>query len=72
MSSGERLWWGAGVAGSLLVGLLAGIWIGGEIEQDVIIEIVTKADLTADCRQQLERAMDAVIKAWEGPAAISE
>jgi hypothetical protein len=56
----------------LLVGLLAGIWIGGEIEQDVIIEIVTKADLTADCRQQLERAMDAVIKAWEGPAAISE
>ena len=48
MSPGERLWWGAGVAAALLVGLLIGIWVGGEIEQDAFIEMISKADLTQE------------------------
>jgi hypothetical protein len=69
MSSGERLWWGAGVAAALLVGLLIGIWVGGEIEQDAFIEMISKADLTQECREQLQRAASAIIQSWEKPAS---
>jgi hypothetical protein len=69
MSSGERLWWGAGVAAALLGGLVIGIWIGGEIEQDAFIEMISKADLTQDCREQLQRAASAIVETWEKPVS---
>jgi hypothetical protein len=69
MKTGERLWWGAGVAAALLGGLLAGIWVGGEIEQDVFVELISKADLTQECRDQLQRAASAIVEAWERPAS---
>jgi len=68
VSSGERLWWGVGVAGLLLGALLVGIWIGGEIEQDAFVELISKADLTQECREQLRRAASAITEAWESPA----
>jgi hypothetical protein len=69
MSPGERLWWGASVSAALLGGLLIGIWIGGEIEQDAFVEIITKADLTQECRDQLQSAASAIVEAWESPAS---
>ena len=40
MSDGGRLLWIVGVFAAATVGLLAGIWIGPEIESDVYREII--------------------------------
>jgi hypothetical protein len=72
MNSGERLWWGASVAAALLVGLLIGIFIGGEIEQDALVEIIAKVDLTQECREQLQSAASAIVEAWESSAPSAD
>jgi hypothetical protein len=60
-----RLAWGAAVGVALLIGLGLGLWIGGEIEQDAVVQIVTRAELTQECRQQLNDAVKAIIDEWE-------
>jgi hypothetical protein len=44
-----------------LAGLGLGLWIGGEIEQDAIVQIVTRAELSDQCRQELNDAVKAII-----------
>ena len=53
MSDGGRLLWIVGVLTAATLGLLAGIWIGGEIESDVHWDMLAKADLLAECSQKI-------------------
>jgi hypothetical protein len=56
-----RLWWGVAVSVALLLGFGLGLWIGGAIEQDVLVELIARANLDENCRLQLQNAMEAVI-----------
>ena len=53
MSDGGRLLWIVGVFTVATPGLLAGIWIGGEIESDIHWDVLAKADLLAECSQKI-------------------
>jgi hypothetical protein len=65
MTSRARLLWGVAVGVALLTGLALGLWIGGEIEQDAIVQIVTRAELSNQCREELNDAVKAIINEWE-------
>ena len=70
MKAGAKLWWGVGVCVALLVGFVGGVWVGAETEQDVMMELITRANLDENCRAQLGDAMQAIIDDYEGkPAA---
>lgn len=49
MKFGARLWWAAGVCVALLAGFVLGIWTGAETEQDVMVELITRANLDDNC-----------------------
>ncbi len=69
MSSGTaKLLWVIGVFAAATVGLLAGIWIGGEIEADVHQEILMNADLPEVCWEKLSAEAERVIREYEGDA----
>ncbi|MGV1014945.1 MAG: hypothetical protein ACOYB4_08250 [Methyloceanibacter sp.] len=51
---------------ALLVGLLVGLWIGATTEQSALVEIITHAELSQECQQQLNAAVKAIIGDWEG------
>jgi hypothetical protein len=60
----------AGLA-TFLVGGVLGVWVGSITEQDAIVTLVAQADLTTECRAQLESAIKEIIRASESeqPAA---
>ncbi|MGZ8400245.1 MAG: hypothetical protein ACXWVI_02940 [Methyloceanibacter sp.] len=58
----------AALAGSL-AGVLLGLWLGARSEQRTLVELITRADLTLQCREELNRGIKAIIEDWEGPAA---
>jgi len=58
----------AALAGSL-VGVLLGLWLGARSEQSALVDIITRADLTPECREELNRSIKAIIEDWEGPPA---
>lgn len=62
----KNLGWSLAVAGALLLGGLAGVWIGGEMEQDALADVFARADLTVDCRAQVARSMQEIISDYEG------
>jgi hypothetical protein len=57
----------AALAGSL-AGVLLGLWLGAKGEQSALVELITRADLTPQCREELNRGIKAIIDDWEGPA----
>lgn len=61
----------AALAGSL-VGVLLGLWLGARGEQSTLVELITRTELTPECRKQLDRGTKAIIEDWEGPPAQSE
>jgi hypothetical protein len=61
----------AALSGSL-VGVLLGLWLGARTEQSALVDIITRADLTPECREQLDRGIKAIIEDWEGPPASSQ
>ncbi|HSD91925.1 MAG TPA: hypothetical protein VLB11_02730 [Methyloceanibacter sp.] len=61
----------AALAGSL-VGVLLGLWLGARGEQSTLVELITRTELTPECRKQLDRGIKAIIEDWEGPPAQSE
>jgi membrane protein DedA with SNARE-associated domain len=56
----------AALAGSL-VGVLLGLWLGARGEQAALVELITRAELTPQCRAELDQSMKAIIEDWEGP-----
>ena len=56
----------AALAGSL-IGALLGLWLGARGEQAALVELITRAELTSECREQLDRGIKAIIEDWEGP-----
>ncbi|MDJ0512900.1 MAG: hypothetical protein QNJ62_05610 [Methyloceanibacter sp.] len=66
MSDGGRLLWIVGVFAAATVGVLAGIWIGGEIEAGVYEEILTKANLPAECWERITAGAESLVRELEG------
>jgi hypothetical protein len=58
----------AALAGSL-VGVLLGLWLGATSEQHTLVELITRTDLTPQCRAELDSAVKNIIEDWEGPPA---
>jgi hypothetical protein len=58
----------AALAGSL-VGVLLGLWLGATSEQHTLVELITRAELTPQCREELNQSIKAIIDDWEGPPA---
>ena len=69
MSDGGRLLWIVGVFAAATVGLLAGIWIGAEIESDVYWEIINEANLPVECLKGFEAAANRVAESYHGSGA---
>jgi len=69
MSDGGRLLWIVGVFAAATVGLLAGIWIGPEIESDVYREIINAANLPVECLKEFEAAANRVAESYQGSGA---
>jgi hypothetical protein len=61
----------AALAGSL-AGVLLGLWLGARSEQRTLVELITRVDLTPQCRAELHRGIKAIIEDWEGPPAPAE
>jgi membrane protein DedA with SNARE-associated domain len=51
---------------ALLIGSLLGLWIGTGIEQRALVDIITHAEISQECQQQLNAAVKAIIGEWEG------
>lgn len=51
---------------ALLIGSLLGLWIGAGIEQRALVDIITHAEISQECQQQLNAAVKAIIGDWEG------
>jgi hypothetical protein len=66
---GAKLWWAAGAWVALLVGFVLGVWTGAETEQDVMVELLPRANLDENCRAQLSDAMQAIVDEYEGKPA---
>ena len=61
----------AALAGSL-VGVLLGLWLGARGEQAALVELISRAELTPECRAELDRGIKSIIEDWEGAPAQSE
>jgi hypothetical protein len=61
----------AALAGSL-IGVLLGLWLGAKSEQSTLVELIARADLTPDCRAELDRAVRGIISNFEGKEAPAE
>jgi hypothetical protein len=58
----------AALAGSL-VGALLGLWLGATTEQRALVEIISSAELSPQCREELNSTVKGIIEDWEGPPA---
>ena len=54
---------------ALLVGSLFGLWVGATTEQSALVDIITHAELSQECQQQLNAAVKSIIGDWEGAPA---
>ena len=66
MSDGGRLLWIVGVFAAATLGILIGSWIGGEIEAGVYEEILTKAELPAECWERIAAGAENLVRELEG------
>lgn len=66
MSDGGRLLWIVGLFAAATAGIVAGIWIGGEIEASVYDQILTKADLPAECWEKITASAENMVRELEG------
>jgi hypothetical protein len=57
----------AALAGSL-IGALLGLWLGARGEQAALVDVIARAELTPECREQLDRGIKDIVEDWEGPA----
>ena len=64
--SGAKLLWIVALFAAATVGLLGGIWIGGEIEEDVHQEFLMNADLPEVCWEKLGTEAERIIRNYEG------
>lgn len=69
MSDGGRLLWIVGLFAMATAGLIAGIWIGGEIEASVYDQILTKADLPAACWEKITASAETMVRELKGDVA---
>jgi membrane protein DedA with SNARE-associated domain len=58
----------AALAGSL-AGALLGLWLGARSEHSMLVELIARANLTPQCREELDGSIKAIIEDWESPAA---
>jgi len=65
MSDGGRLLWIIGVFAAATVGILIGIWIGGEIEASVYEDILMKAELPAECWEKITIGAETLVRELE-------
>lgn len=54
---------------TLLLGIMLGVWVGSSIEQNAIVTIVTRANLTPECRAALSETVKEIISDYEGKPA---
>jgi hypothetical protein len=54
--------WIAAVAVALVAGLVIGVWTGGAIEQDAIIEVLTRAELSEQCWEEIRRGAQEIVR----------
>ena len=59
------------LAGSLVGGLL-GLWLGARGEQQTLVDVITRAELTPECRAQLDRGIKTIIEDWESPPRTAQ
>jgi hypothetical protein len=72
VSDRGRLLWIVGVFAAATVGVLIGIWIGGEIEAGIYKDILKKANLPAECWKKISAGAKDLVRELEGgekPAA---
>ena len=50
---------------ALLVGSLFGLWVGATTEQSALVDIITHAELSQECQQQLNAAVKSIIGDWK-------
>ncbi|MGH6735688.1 MAG: hypothetical protein ACRECX_06365 [Methyloceanibacter sp.] len=57
---------------ALLIGGMGGLWLGATTEQHALVEILARADLSEDCKQQIDGAVQGVIQDYEGKPEPSQ
>ncbi len=72
MSDGGRLLWIVGVFAAATVGVLIGIWIGGEIEAGIYQDILKKANLPAECWEKITAGAENLVRELEGSGTPAE
>lgn len=45
---------------------MVGLWLGAITEHEALAEILARADLTDDCKKQIDEAIHGVIQDYEG------
>lgn len=66
MMSKTTLLWVVAVIVALTGGFVSGVWAGAKTEQDALVDLLTRADLTTDCQSQIDQAVRDTIGDWEG------
>ena len=51
---------------ALLIGGMMGLWLGATTEQAALVEILTRANLTPECQEQINQAVQGIIEEREG------
>lgn len=54
---------------ALLIGGMAGLWLGALSEENTLVSMLARADLTADCREQIDTAMQGAPEDGRAPAS---
>jgi len=50
----------------LLIGGMGGLFLGATTEQAALVELLARANLTAECQKQINDAVNGVIRDYEG------
>jgi cell division protein FtsX len=66
MMSKTTLLWVVAVIVALTGGFVSGVWAGAKTEQDTLVDLLARADLTTDCQSQIDQAVRDTISDWEG------
>ncbi|MEX1061017.1 MAG: hypothetical protein WED13_08345 [Methyloceanibacter sp.] len=66
MMSKTTLLWAIAVIVALTGGFVSGVWAGAKTEQDTLVDLLARADFTADCQSQIDQAVRDTISDWEG------
>ncbi|MGH6866599.1 MAG: hypothetical protein ACREDO_10625 [Methyloceanibacter sp.] len=51
---------------ALLIGGMVGLWLGATTEQNALVTLLARANLSEDCKQQIDRAVQGIIEDYEG------